>query len=65
MKPQVSLGNTESNHIAGIVGYLSRLFGKKTRKSFNALEQESFEEDARQQFVKLKQKGLSIPVFTL
>jgi hypothetical protein len=51
----------------GIKGLLTRIFGKKKvfRRSPEALEQQRFEEDARSQFIQLKKKGLSIPVFTL
>jgi hypothetical protein len=51
----------------GIKRLLSRIFGKKivTRRSPEALEQQRFEEDVRSQFLQLKKKGLSIPVFTL
>ena len=47
--------------------FLARLgFGGKTvRKSPIALERERFEAEVKEQFKKLKDKGLSIPVFTL
>ena len=64
MKPQVSLGG-KRNLISFAVGYLNRLTGRKTRISPGIIEQEQFSDDAREQFIKLKQKGLSIPVFTL
>lgn len=38
---------------------------KTPRKSPVAKEREKFEEEVREQFQKLKDKGLSIPVFTL
>jgi hypothetical protein len=46
---------------------LARLgFGGKTkRKSPIAQERERFEAEVKEQFQKLKDKGLSIPVFTL
>ena len=41
-------------------------FGHKNeRKSPVARERERFEADVKEQFQKLKEKGLSIPVFTL
>jgi hypothetical protein len=46
-------------------GYKSRLFGKKERISPKILERQRFEDDVREQFLQLKKKGLSIPVFTL
>lgn len=51
----------------GIKGYTSSLFGlgKKVRKSPLAEERERFESDVKDQLLKLKEKGLSIPVFTL
>jgi hypothetical protein len=41
------------------------LGGKAERKSPMALERERFEAEVKDQFKKLKDKGLSIPVFTL
>lgn len=38
---------------------------KVVRKNPVAQEREQFEEDVKEQFKKLKDKGLSIPVFTL
>ncbi len=38
---------------------------KKIRKSPLAEDRERFERDVKDQFLKLKEKGLSIPVFTL
>lgn len=48
-------------------GIISLLFGggKKSRVSPLSRERERFEEEAKSQFQKLKDKGLSIPVFTL
>ncbi|MBI3576588.1 hypothetical protein HY086_00940 [Candidatus Gottesmanbacteria bacterium] len=50
-----------------IGGIYSLLFGggKKSRVSPLSRERERFEEEAKDQFKKLKEKGLSIPVFTL
>ena len=47
--------------------FLARLgfVGKTERKSPIALERERFEAEVKEQFKKLKDKGLSIPVFTL
>lgn len=39
--------------------------GKAERKSPIAKEREKFEAEVKEQFQKLKDKGLSIPVFTL
>jgi len=39
--------------------------GKTKRKSPIAQERERFEAEVKEQFQKLKDKGLSIPVFTL
>lgn len=39
--------------------------GKHERKSPIARERERFESEMKEQFQKLKDKGLSIPVFTL
>ena len=52
---------------AGVKGYLSSLFGqgKKVRKSPLTVERERFEMDVRDQLLKLKEKGISIPIFTL
>jgi hypothetical protein len=52
----------------GIKQLLAQLgLGKreKTRVSPLTEERVRFEKDVREQFVKLKEKGLSIPVFTL
>ncbi len=38
---------------------------KSERKSPVARDREKFEEEVKEQFQKLKDKGLSIPVFTL
>ena len=46
---------------------LSRItrFGRKKRVSPLRAEEQKFEEEVKQQFLKLKEKGLSIPIFTL
>lgn len=45
---------------------LSGLLGvKEQRKSPLARERERFEAEVKEQFQKLKEKGLSIPIFTL
>jgi hypothetical protein len=41
------------------------LVGKDKRKSPMTSERERFEAEVKEQFQKLKDKGLSIPVFTL
>ncbi len=45
----------------------SKIFGKQESRRASPLEieRERFEKDARSQFIALKKKGLSIPVFTL
>ena len=40
-------------------------FHKKARMSLFERERKSYEADARKEFLKLKERGLSIPVFTL
>jgi hypothetical protein len=52
---------------SGVMGYIFRLLGirKKERVSPLTIERERFSQDARDQLVQLKKKGLSIPVFTL
>ena len=59
-----SIGLGLSRAISGI---FSLLFGggKTSRVSPLARERERFEEEAKNQFRKLKEKGISIPVFTL
>ena len=43
-----------------------RLFGvKEARVSPLTRDRQKFEEEVRGQFLKLKEKGLSIPIFTL
>lgn len=50
----------------GIKGYITSLFGRrKKRVSPVTQERERFEREVKDQFLKLKEKGLSIPVFTL
>ncbi len=50
----------------GVRGYVSSLLnGKKHRVSPLVEERESFEREVKDQFLKLKEKGLSIPIFTL
>jgi len=53
--PQLGLG-----HILKALGW-----GKKARISPFEKERHVFEKDVRREFLKLKEKGLSIPVFTL
>ena len=43
---------------------LIRLFRMITKKPISQKE-DKFNQEAREQFLKLKEKGLSIPVFTL
>ncbi|MBI4064919.1 hypothetical protein HY409_00920 [Candidatus Gottesmanbacteria bacterium] len=51
----------------GVKGYISSLFGQEKKVYTSPLreERERFESDAKDQLLKLKEKGLSIPVFTL
>lgn len=51
----------------GVKGYLASLFGqgRKVRKSPLTQERERFEMDVKDQLLKLKAKGISIPIFTL
>ncbi len=48
-------------------GYILSLFGRErqVRLSPSTQERERFEEEVKDQFIKLKEKGLSIPIFTL
>ena len=56
-----------SDRSVGKKSYMSVLLGrgKKGRKSPFTVERERFERDVRDQFLKLKEKGLGIHVFTL
>lgn len=47
----------------GLASLLGR--GRVVRQSPLAAERKRFESEVREQFVKLKEKGISIPVFTL
>lgn len=47
----------------GMVKFLG--FGQKQRVSPLVKERENFEREVKDQFLKLKEKGLSIPIFTL
>ncbi|MBI3386071.1 hypothetical protein HY031_03240 [Candidatus Gottesmanbacteria bacterium] len=54
------------NGYVSIKTLLARLGrGKKARVSPVMEEQRKFQKEVKEQFVKLKEKGLSIPVFTL
>lgn len=46
---------------------LASLLGKKKKQRESPVIQERrrFEQDVKEQFIKLKEKGLSIPIFTL
>jgi hypothetical protein len=63
--PQNQLGHDSFLEAAwkGFATLLGR--GKTKRLSPLAQERKRFEAEALEQFVKLKEKGLSIPVFTL
>lgn len=58
--------NEKSQSTLGL-GWLKSFLGigKKARTSPLAAERERFEKDVREQFLKLKEKGISIPIFTL
>jgi hypothetical protein len=56
------MGLGGGNSIAGLRGIVG---ADKTRLSPTAQERMRFEEDVKEQFMQLKKKGLSIPVFTL
>ena len=64
-QPQASKGS------GGVVGAFSRGLaallgrGRVVRQSPLAAERMRFEKEVHEQFVKLKEKGISIPVFTL
>lgn len=45
--------------------FLSKIFAKKKETKPRDFEWERFQKEAREQFQKLKDKGLSIPVVTL
>jgi hypothetical protein len=47
----------------GLASFLGRR--KQERQSPLATERIRFEKEVREQFVKLKEKGISIPIFTL
>jgi hypothetical protein len=61
--PQQQIGFM--NHLwVHVKGYKARFFGQTKKPSIN-LERERFEADVKEQFIKLKEKGLSIRVYTL
>ena len=64
---KLSLANMGFSGRAGVKGYLYSLFGqgRKARKSPLTEERERFEMDVKDQLLKLKEKGISIPIFTL
>jgi hypothetical protein len=59
--------NGLSRLIVGIKGYIFRLFGIEINKrvSPSRIEEERLMKDMHDQFIELKKKGLSIPIFTL
>jgi hypothetical protein len=59
--------NGLSRIIFGVKGYILRLFGVEVKKRVSPAmkDQERLAEDMRDQFIELKKKGLSIPIFTL
>ena len=63
--PQYRLGSESlwKAFSRGLASLLGR--GKVERQSPLAAERIRFEKEVHEQFVKLKEKGLSIPVFTL
>lgn len=57
---------SEKSKLALGLGWLRFLgIGKKSRMSPLTAERERFEREVREQFLKLKEKGISIPIFTL
>jgi hypothetical protein len=50
-----------------IKGYICRLFGIEVQRRVSPVkkDEERFSDDMRDQFLELKKKGLSIPIFTL
>lgn len=56
------MGLGGGNSIAGLRGTVG---AEKSRLSPMAAERMRFEKDVKEQFIQLKKKGLSIPVFTL
>jgi hypothetical protein len=66
MNMKLLLANIGHSVFNRVKGYLSSLLRrKKVRLSPQTQERQRFEEDVRGQFVELKKKGLSIPIFTL
>jgi hypothetical protein len=63
--PQYKMGFW--GRFASLSSGLAALLGKEhvVRQSPLAMERKRFEKEVHEQFVKLKEKGLSIPVFTL
>ena len=54
------------NFVSSLKGYIASLLGsKKMRPSPLAQERDRFVKEAKDQLLKLKEKGLSIPIFTL
>lgn len=60
-KRSCNYGNMNIRGLLAKLGLASRL----ERKSPVARDRETFEREVKEQFQKLKDKGLSIPVFTL
>jgi len=63
--PHKNWGDVPSG--TSLMGYITRALGlgSKKRVSPATKDEERFERDAHDQFVQLKNKGLSIPIFTL
>jgi len=58
----------DSRRNPGVLGYIhSRLFGRKDNKPFSALtsDEEQVARKARDEFEKLKEKGLHIPIMMM
>jgi len=64
-QPQIQKGSGGFLEVfsRGLASLLGR--GRVVRQSPLAAERKRFESEVREQFVKLKEKGISIPVFTL
>lgn len=66
VKKKLSLAEMGYLAVGGVRGYINSLFGRnKQRVSPLVRERESFERGVKDQFLKLKEKGLGISIFTL
>lgn len=66
MNDKLSLEKLGSPAEGGVKGFLSSFFGRRRKRvSPQVQERRRFEQEAKGQFLKLKEKGLGISVFTL